>query len=148
MQRIIIIVLAVLLAGGIGGVVASKLNHAPAKGEKVKEVKKEPEKFKTIELDEFIVNLADAQDQHYLKTEVVLEVADDGKGGGEGEDPFKELTPKIRDAMITTMTRRHFEELLTTQGKDDLKDSLKREINRVIGSNMVHEVYFTSFAMQ
>lgn len=100
--------------------------------------------YKSVALEDFIVNLADLDEQHYLKTTIVLDVEEKP----EIEKEIEKLTPKIRDAMITTMSRNRFQALLTPQGKTALKASLKKAANSVLGDDVVHDVYFTSFAMQ
>ncbi|HEY3266004.1 MAG TPA: flagellar basal body-associated FliL family protein [Armatimonadota bacterium] len=138
-KLLIIIIGAITALGAIGGVAVPKMlsgkHKAPVKVAK---------KYTAVPLDEFLVNLADGGDPHYLKAVVVMEVGEDPKL----DDKIKEATPKIRDAMIVTMTKRTFHELLTTGGKQDLREALKADGNRALGPGMVNEVYFTSFAMQ
>lgn len=138
-KNLLILVAALVVVGAVAGVAVPKmLSGTPAKAAKV------VKKMKTVPLDEFLVNLADAGDPHYLKAVVALEVPEDPKL----EEKLTEATPALRDAMITTMTKRGFHELLTPKGKADLKEALKTEANRVLGKETVEGVYFTSFAMQ
>jgi len=109
----------------------------------------EPEKAEQvslIEFDEFLVNLADTQDQHYLKTVLVMEVEGEPK-----ESEEKEMTPEtaqIRDAVIATMSRRTFRELLAPEGKNRLRGAIRKDVNRILGEDAVRNVYFTEFTMQ
>lgn len=107
-------------------------------------------------LDEFIVNLADPG--HYLKAVIALELnkpagnprkGEHGVNKGELMDP--EITfhiPKIKDAVITILTTKSFEELSTPQGKEALKKQIKNKVNFILGKELVSNVYFTSFTMQ
>lgn len=107
---------------------------------------------KTVELtewalDEFIVNLADVAEPHYLKVSLVLEIEGGAKAkGGEGGGNPQEA--RARDTIITVITRKHFAELLTEQGKADLKGEFKAALNAELKDTKVVGVYFTSFAMQ
>jgi flagellar FliL protein len=106
-------------------------------------------------LEEFIVNLADPG--HYLKAVIALEVnrpmekqeKEKHGGGGELMDPeISPRIPKIRDAIITILTTKRFEELSTPQGKEMLKRQIRNKINSILGKELVSNVYFTSFTMQ
>ena len=98
-------------------------------------------------LDEFIVNLSDVEESHYLKVSLVLEIQDGaaGKGGEGGGNPQE---AKARDAIITVLTRKCFADLLTENGKDKLKADLKAALNAGLKDTKVENIYFTSFAMQ
>jgi flagellar FliL protein len=106
-----------------------------------------PAKLAMWKLEEFIVNLADRDDYRYLKISLVLEIAGDGKeGGGEGEGNPQEA--KARDAVITVLSRKRFADLISEQGKVQLKTELKSELNTVLEGAQVVNIYFSSFAMQ
>lgn len=142
MKKFIILFSILLLLGGIGGLVASMSGKSAKAAGKVEE---KPKELATLQLDEFLVNLADTNEPHYLKAVVVLEIIG---GAKEVEEIKATSTARIRDAIITTMSRRHLRELLTVDGKQALKDSIRKEVNRVLEREAVNQVYFTSIAMQ
>ncbi len=157
MKKLIIIIAAIFLVGVIGGgFAASKIfkghkgkaaDSAKAKADSSAESIKEAEASAPkahVELDEFLVNLADPQDQHFLKCTVVLEV----KGGEEAAKKMEEQKPVIKDAIITAMSRKTFAELLTPNGKRMLKNTIRSEVNLALKTKDVTEVLFTAFAMQ
>jgi len=142
---LIMIVLAVLVCGGVGVLMLKKGAKKP-KGQAVKAQEVELSDWK---LDEFIVNLADREEPRYLKVSVTLEVEGaEPKGGGHGEGAARPEEARARDAIISTLTRKHYAELLSEEGKTRLKAELKKELNSVLHDCKVANIYFTSFAMQ
>lgn len=142
---IIAVVLVLVLAAGaftfsrMGG-------KSKGKGKKVEK----PVKLSDWTLDEFIVNLADVTEPHYLKVNLVLEIeGGESKGkGGEGGGGKNPQEARARDAIITVLTEKHFADLLSEQGKDQLKEDLKTALNSELEDMKVENIYFTSFAMQ
>lgn len=143
---IIVIVLGVVLLAGIGTMVFVKSG-------KKKDGKAAEKHVQLVhwEMDEFIVNLAD-REPRYLKIAIVLEVeAGDKKAGGHGEGGGKAAPAedaKARDAVITVLTSKRFVDLISDDGKVNLKKELKSALNKVLGENKVANIYFTSFAVQ
>jgi len=140
----IIIVLVVVLVLGVGAVAFMKMKGKGHGKAAVKEEKLTPWK-----LEEFVVNLADPNEVHYLKVNLVLDMAGEvagGEGGeGEGGNPDE---PKVRDAIIRELSKKQYAELLSEKGKDQLKAELKKSINSQLENAKVANIYFTSFAMQ
>jgi flagellar FliL protein len=109
---------------------------------------------------ERVVNLADAPNMHYLKTEVVLSVAL-GKDQTPPTDAatFKtaqeeqvaglaQVMPAIQDIITTELTRRTSAEVASAEGKDKLKADLLDRINQLPLEHPVTAVYFTQFVVQ
>ena len=117
------------------------------------------------EFDTFVVNLAKAS--NFLRTTILVEYdpsvlsggdeEDKEEKGGEGEVDLKSL-PKlfekrdamIRDAIISTLSYKTPNELLTQEGKEALKEELVDAINEALGleESVVVSVYFKDFIMQ
>jgi len=143
---VIIIALVVVLLLGVGAVAFMKMKGKAHGKAAVKEGKLTPWK-----LDEFVVNLADPNEIHYLKVNLVLDMAGEvsGGGGGEGgEGGGNPDEPKVRDAIIRELSKKQYAELLSEKGKDELKAELKKAINSQLENAKVANIYFTSFAMQ
>jgi flagellar FliL protein len=101
----------------------------------------------SLELGEFVVNLADTGQMRYLKTSVVLEVkgeipAASGKEEGGGTDP------KVRDAVIQVLSSRHMADLAGADGKEELKKDIIAGVNERMERARVQDVYFSEFTMQ
>jgi flagellar FliL protein len=60
----------------------------------------------------------------------------------------KTKTPQIRDAIITLLTSKTSDALISPEGKLQLKDEINIRINQVLGENSVKNVYLTDFVMQ
>ncbi|MFQ6098645.1 MAG: flagellar basal body-associated protein FliL [Armatimonadota bacterium] len=123
-RALLIIVGGMLLAGGTPPLV---LGRWRADGQAVPE----PPSVVSLELGEFLVNLADTDQPRYLKTEIILEVSGlqdkAGHGASDGVDA---------------------NDLMGEEGKDLLRQELARRINDELPQITVHEVLFSSFVMQ
>ncbi len=141
--RIFIIagVLAAILAGG--AVFFFKSKASKSKGAKAHAKKLEEKPKELVPLDEFIVNLADPNQPRYLKVQISLEIIADKK-----HKNLEEEKPKLRDAVITVLSQKKYNQLLSAEGKAHLKEELKMACNNVLGHDKVQEVLFTDFAMQ
>jgi flagellar basal body-associated protein FliL len=119
-------------------------------------------------LRERVVNLADKGGYRYLKVEIVLEVVVPGSkpgekppksgGGGHGggkspqmaelEHEMSLLKPRFEDAITTVLTSKTAEELMTTEGKQRLRDELRAKLDHLSHDVPVAGVYFTQFIIQ
>jgi len=170
------IVLAAALAAGAAAAGVSTLlmkrvvTNEPEKPKKVEVV---PVTF-MYPLGEQIVNLVEPG--RFLKVGIELEVLAKGSpeegekalanhssgGHGEGNESSPPLPPvaaatkaeldkkraKILDAVLSELSSSSFRQLLTPQGKRELKERIKRAVNRFLESGEVQEVYFTTFLAQ
>lgn len=138
--KLIIIVLVVVLVGaGAFLKLGNKGKSAP-----------KPVELSEWKLEEFVVNLADRNESRYLKVNVVLEVEGAPKDGGGhgGEQASYPEEAKVRDAIINALSSKKYSELLTEDGKTVLKEEIKTQLNSILKEMKVHDVFFTSFAMQ
>ena len=160
--KLIIIVIAVVLV--VGGAAAGYFMFAGHKGKSSgsedpgKEVKKEQVKEEGSkkgggegegvsgnmkQLDPFIVNLADAEGQRYLKAVVQLEV---DNASVEGEIQGK--LPQIRDEILMILSNKSFDDISTTAGKRMVKREIASAVNKYLTGGQVTQVYFTEFVVQ
>ncbi len=105
----------VLSAGGFFGF---KLAGARS-GEKA-----EPKVGKIIELEEFLVNLAD--EKTFLKTHIAL-----GIMKGFKEEEIKEQLPRIRDAIVMVLTSKQPKQIASNAGKARLKREILSAVNKL-----------------
>ncbi len=94
-------------------------------------------------LEPFVVNLMDQGGTKYLKVTIQLELSD-----VKLTEQAKNKTPQIRDAIITLLTNKTSDELITPEGKLILKDEIKQRVSQILGENTVTNVYLTDFVMQ
>lgn len=170
-KLIIIIVVVLLLIGGGAGFFLMK-GHGAEEADAEKQQEEKPKEFRQAKLDTFIVNLS--QDKSFLKVTLLVEYDPDaleraargGEGGGEGKgggasggegkegnalpEAMSEKMPVIRDTIIRILSSKKSEEVLTSDGKQALKEELIEGINEAMGFDepVVVNVYFTEFIIQ
>ena len=96
----------------------------------------------TLEMPPFIVNLA-GEEGRYLKTTLVLQLSSE-----ELSKEITQRTPQIKDAIITVLSSKTPDDILTIQGKYDLKVELMKRVNTLVASGVVREIYFVEFVVQ
>lgn len=114
-----------------------------------------------IDLEEFTVNLKDAEGERYLRADLSVSVtAEDPKFeelAGEELHKWEEgfhaemghYVPAIRDICIAALTSRTSTELSTEQGKEQLKEEIKRNTDAVFhGKRKVIRVNLENFIIQ
>lgn len=161
MMKLIIIAVAALLVLGGGGAAAYFFLFAddqPAQEEEktaqdgaAKEGEaKEGDKAKAeapgtiLNMEPFIVNLADPSGKRYLKLTLAVDAKDEAM-----KADIEARLPQIRDSILLLLTSKTFEEISTVAGKLRLKNEVLKIINRSLGGQTtVHAVYFTEFVIQ
>ena len=126
-----------------------------------------------VDLGDFILNLNDHSQNKYLKVNVALELTriptdydftkpPEKKEGGHGhgssdeEDPMKmiememaQYKPAIRDAVITNFSSKTADEVLTSAGKELVKEQIAEDVNAIFaGEREVIRVSFGQFIIQ
>ena len=141
-KTLIIIIVAVCIVLGAGGLVGFKL-LASKGGEG--EVKKEEVHVKTsiISLDPFVLNLSDRG--RYLKVTIQFEVSDDSL-----QEAVTDKTPQLRDTIITLVSSKSLSSISSAEGKFQLKDELLFRANQIMGmdKDVIKNLYFSEFVMQ
>ncbi|MBI1764549.1 MAG: flagellar basal body-associated FliL family protein [Acidobacteria bacterium] len=99
-----------------------------------------------IELQPYIVNLADAGEARYLRLTVSLGVGGEEKAGAEKPDAL--FTTRIRNAMLAVLTTKSSAEVLTAEGKNKLRKELLRAARAASEEPKVEAIYITEFIVQ
>ncbi|HQA04468.1 MAG TPA: flagellar basal body-associated FliL family protein [Thermodesulfovibrio thiophilus] len=138
---IIIIAVIVLAVGAAGAYLLLVKGSTDKKGI----IAKDSKNAITVNfaLEPFVVNLMDQSGSKYLKVSIQIELSD-----ARLLESAKNKTPQIRDIIITLLTNKTSDELITPEGKLLLKDEIKQRINQILGDNSVVNVYLTDFVMQ
>ena len=139
-MMMIIIAVAVVAILGIGFAVVQKVS-AKSKPVEAKKVEKGP----VMVMDEFLVNLADAGNDHFLKVTVGLELS---KDKGKTADSLKDDTPLIRDAILASLASKTRDQVTPEVGRAKLKLEIKNKVNDALGEDDVDGVYFVNFVTQ
>ena len=141
----IILGITILLIGG-GGFFAYTKFLAPqaktAKTAKTKETPKQPI-GQIFSLEPFVVNLADPTGKRYLKVKIDVELETE-----LAVTHATELTPKLRDMVIMMLTSLSFEDVMTPEGKIQIRDELLERFSQVMRPDKIKNIYFTDFVVQ
>lgn len=95
-------------------------------------------------MDKFTVNL-DGEPKRTIRVEVNLEML--GKEGFE-EVINTENRAKARDRIVRILNGQSFADLESIQGKLFLKQSISSEINGILKTGIVKDIYFSEFIVQ
>lgn len=101
-----------------------------------------------VPLAHFIVNLADTDRNAYLRVGIDLGVDKPKKKETGGDNKNAMPIPEVRDAILAVLTTYHSSDLLTPQGKTQLKENLIEALKRKAPGLGVREIYFTDFLVQ
>lgn len=165
-KKVLIIVLLAVLILGVGvavGVLFLLKGHDQGDGEDGEEEVVEVEKPKAkktgappiyVALDVFTVNLVPDTpgDQFVMQVNLSLELED-----AEANKALSEQMPRIRNNLTLTLSSKKASELATKEGKEQLSEDLRQEINTVLAppakgkkapEGPVVSVLFTSFIIQ
>ena len=96
-----------------------------------------------IELQPFIVNLADREGNYYLRLTLSIGV---GESKEEKADPL--FTTRVRNAILAVLTTKTSEDVLTPEGKAALRRELLSATRRAVEEPKVHAIYITDLIVQ
>ncbi len=139
-KLIIIVVAALALLGGGGFFGYSKFFKSHAEEAPQPAQSAQPVIF---DWEPFIVNLADAGGKRYLKMTMKLELT--------GPSVLEEFTNRgfeMKDSMIMILSSKEFEDLASPSGKTSLKKEMIAQLNKIVKTGQVKEIYFTDFIIQ
>jgi flagellar FliL protein len=97
----------------------------------------------SMPLEPFLVNLGDRDSRRYLKLKLDLEVDSEGTA-----KELEKSLPRIRDALILLLSSKTYLDLSTIDGKQQLKQEIKKRITEIPGGSKVSDVFFTEFVAQ
>lgn len=101
-----------------------------------------------IPLEGFTVNLADPEETHFLRVTLSLGI-DRLPEGVEKDKPTVAIpVARVRDAILGVLTSCKAEELLTPDGKAQLKKNVLAAVQKNVPELGVRDIYFTEFLVQ
>lgn len=96
----------------------------------------------------FIVNIGSATSGRYLKIGVILEMKPDKKLQAKESKGLSPEEIRIQDAVLHVLRSQRVEDYDPNK-QDRLKETIKQEVNKALGSNdAVYEVYITNLLLQ
>jgi flagellar FliL protein len=93
--------------------------------------------------DVFIINLADAEADRYLKVVMNFELSDP-----LAVAELDVMKPKVRDMVLGVLTVKGFKDVNNFEGKQRLKEEIAMRLNSQLTKGKVVQVYFTDFVVQ
>jgi len=127
-------------AGGFGYFYFKKGRSAHA------EPKKEEPVRSTVSLEPFLVNLADKNESRFVKASFRLGFTEADKGSKLSANPV--FVAAARDAIISLLTSKTSDQLLTPEGKTKLREEVQHRINESDPEAHVREVFIVDFIVQ
>jgi flagellar FliL protein len=100
----------------------------------------------TLTLEPFLVNLADKDTSRYLKT--TIQVLVPSKEVVEKITLAGVYVPKMRDAVLSILTTKVADDVITPEGKQKLKKEIIEKLNEFLPEKAATDVFFTDFVVQ
>jgi len=145
---LLVFLLVVAVGGFVGytqlpGIVAgvTGTGDAPAAEQRVRRL----EVKSIIPLEPFLVNLADMDDIRFLRATIQLGMSEVLKEP-PGKDSIEMAT--IRDVIVGVLSAKTSDQVMTSEGKDILREEIRVIINDRLPKNRVAEVFIVDFAVQ
>ena len=107
---------------------------------------KKSEAKSTMNLDAFLVNLADKEAARFLKVTLRLGLDDEKLG----EELAKEgvALAITRDSIISVLSAKTADEITTPEGKEKLRKEIRTKVNAVLPKGQVTDVFLVDFVVQ
>ena len=96
-----------------------------------------------IDLEPFVLNLADRDQLRYLKVAIKLQL-----DRPQEETDFTVKLPAIRDALLVLLTSKESRSLRTVDGKMLVRDEIGGRVNTIMKKGKIRQVFFTDFIIQ
>ena len=142
--RTVMVVAAIVIA--LGTSEACSLFHRSASGAENKS-KAEPQAKYIMHLDPFVVNLADAEGDRFLRVGIELGLDREAEEHGHPAQAAMSLA-RTRDTILSILATCNAEALVSPNGKAILKERLAAALRERAPELGVREIYFTEFLVQ
>lgn len=95
--------------------------------------------------NDILVNIRSEEGmEHFLKTNIVLELDNDEKTSAE----VSKRIPQIRDLIINVLASKTKEKIIEKEGKDQVRSEIINSINQLMTTGKVRNIYFQDFIIQ
>jgi flagellar FliL protein len=99
-----------------------------------------------LNLEPFLVNLADKDAVRFVKVTFRLGISE--KGAEEEIGKNNVFLAAARDSILTLLTAKTSEEILTLEGKEKLRQEVQARLNPMMPKGKILEVYIVDFVVQ
>jgi flagellar FliL protein len=99
-----------------------------------------------LNFEPFLVNLSDREISRYLRVTIRLQMT--SKGAAEKIASADVLTSQMRDAILAILSSRNSDQIITAEGKTQLKSDIAEKLNSFLPGKPVKAVFFTDFVVQ
>ncbi len=146
-KMMILGLVGVLLLGGGGGAAWFFMGGDKEEGEKHAKAdhgeEHADEPGPVMELEPFLLNLADRDDLRFLKVSIKLEL-----DRPEEKTDYQNKVPAIRDALLVLLSSKESQLLRTVNGKRRIREEIMTRVNGVMSKGKIANVFFTDFIIQ
>jgi len=142
---IVLTLVVILLAGGGGGAYWFLFRNTGA-AQAAEPEPPPPAPTGVIPLEPFVVNLADPTGSRFLRVTLSLVVADEAIAKEFEEDEVVHL--RVRSAILELLAQKQASELVTPEGKTQLKKSIAEGVKHAAHELEVADVLFSEFIVQ
>jgi flagellar FliL protein len=145
--KLFIIVGAIVLlgGGGAGAWYVTRPKADPRQAEAAKPAREVEHGIVTFE--PFIVNLADAGGQRFLRADIRLLVGDSAEAGKKVQENKVTVT-RLRAGIIDVLTAQTADQIARPEGKAALKKSIAEQASTILHPTEVADVLFSDFVIQ
>jgi len=157
LKRLVLVFLTIMIAaGGAGGfyywrhraavrtqAAAEATDHKAGASQKHAAQGDETDVKEVIELQPFIVNLADRNETRYLRMTISLGVSDNNEAKA---DPI--YTTRVRNAILAVITTKSSDQVLTVEGKSELRKEMLNAARAAVDKPEIQAIYITDFIVQ
>ena len=146
-KMLLLIIAGVLLLGGGGGAawyfMGGQEEKPAAHDEQAKAESGHEEPGPVMELEPFLLNLADREELRFLKVSIKLEL-----DRPEEKTDYQHKIPGIRDALLVLLSSKESQLLRTVNGKRRVREEIMTRVDGVMSKGKVANVFFTDFIIQ
>ena len=136
-----IIIISVALLIVAGGAATGYYFFSKTQSKKTPEQK--PSVITIWPMEAFVVNIADAGGERYLKLVIQFELSEPGAVA-----ELEQIKPRLRDSILDLLTPKTYKELMDLAGKQRLREDIAGRVNNALTTGKVSRVYFTEFVVQ
>lgn len=97
-----------------------------------------------MELGDMVVNLADTNNNHFLKLTITVEYPADKKT----EEMLHEKKHLVTETILLTLRSKTVNQVRPPEAVDSLKSELITAVNNRLGEKLISKIYFTEFIVQ